>query len=151
MRMFFGWTCGQSPTELLIADALPITPVEEPAPGPAEEPLRGRVVRAASLRAHRTGRPVLLADADPSAPATASPRPPTAGPPPDGAAHPCHHRSRMPAWRSSAHGSPCSSLTKPSWTPANSWCWSLLPAAFSACSAKHHQFSLHRASSPSSV
>lgn len=65
---------------------------------------------------------------------------------------------KRPTWpptpaslRSSAHGSPCSSLTKPSWTPANSWCWSLLPAAFSACSAKHHQFSPHRASSPSSV
>ena len=37
---------------------------------------------------------------------------PTAGPPPDGAAHPCHHRSRMPAWRSSAHGSPLLKLDK---------------------------------------
>ena len=34
----------------------------------AEEPLRGRVVRAASLGAHRPDQPVLLADADPFVP-----------------------------------------------------------------------------------
>lgn len=42
--------------------------VEEPLPGPAEEALRGRVVRAASLRARRTRQIVLLADADPFRP-----------------------------------------------------------------------------------
>ncbi len=34
----------------------------------AEEPLRGRVVRTASLRAHRTRQTMLLADADPLGP-----------------------------------------------------------------------------------
>ena len=34
----------------------------------AEEPLGGRVVRAASLGAHRPDQPVLLADADPFVP-----------------------------------------------------------------------------------
>lgn len=42
--------------------------MEELLPGPAEEPLRGRVVRTASLRAHRTRQVVVLADADPFGP-----------------------------------------------------------------------------------
>ena len=42
--------------------------VEELLPGTAEEPLRGRVVRTASLRAHRTRQAVVLADADPFRP-----------------------------------------------------------------------------------
>ena len=40
----------------------------------AEEPLRGRVVRTASLRAHRTRQVVVLADADPFRPPVVQPR-----------------------------------------------------------------------------
>ena len=42
--------------------------VEELLPGTAEEPLRGGVVRTASLRARRTRQVVVLADADPLGP-----------------------------------------------------------------------------------
>ena len=58
----------QAFAELLVAHALPVAPVEEPVLEPAEEPLGCRVVRAASLGAHRPDWPVLLADADPSGP-----------------------------------------------------------------------------------
>ena len=42
--------------------------MEELLPGPAEEPLRGRVVRRTAFRAHRTRQTMLLADADPLGP-----------------------------------------------------------------------------------
>ena len=43
-------------------------PVEELLLEPAEEPLRGRVVRRTAFRAHRTRQTMLLADADPLGP-----------------------------------------------------------------------------------
>ena len=49
-------------------DAREAALVEELLPGTAEEPLRGRVVRTASLRARRTRQVVVLADADPFGP-----------------------------------------------------------------------------------
>ena len=58
----------QSPDELVHGHAREVPFVEELLLEPAEEPLRGRVVGAAALRAHGTRQPVLLADADPSGP-----------------------------------------------------------------------------------
>ena len=49
-------------------DAREVALVEELLLETAEEPLRGRVVRAAALRAHRAGQPVALADAYPFRP-----------------------------------------------------------------------------------
>ena len=49
-------------------DAREAALVEELLPGTAEEPLRGGVVRTASLRARRTRQVVVLADADPPGP-----------------------------------------------------------------------------------
>lgn len=49
-------------------DAREAALVEELLPGTAEGPLRGGVVRTASLRARRTRQVVVLADADPSGP-----------------------------------------------------------------------------------
>lgn len=49
-------------------DAREAALVEELLPGPAEEALRGGVVRTASLRARRTRQVVVLADADPLGP-----------------------------------------------------------------------------------
>ena len=49
-------------------DAREAALVEELLLETAEEPLRGRVVRTASLRAHRTRQTMLLADADPLGP-----------------------------------------------------------------------------------
>ena len=49
-------------------DAREAALVEELLLDPAEEPLRGGVVRTASLRAHRTRQVVVLADADPLGP-----------------------------------------------------------------------------------
>ena len=51
--------------ELVSAHAGEVPPMEELLPGLAEETLRGRVVRAAVLRARRPGELVLFADADP--------------------------------------------------------------------------------------
>ena len=45
-----------------------VAPVEELLLETPEEPLRGRIVRAAVLRAHRPGQVILPADADPSGP-----------------------------------------------------------------------------------
>ena len=58
----------QPPDELVHGHAREVPFVEELLLEPAEEPLRGRVVGAAALRAHGTRQPVLLADADPSGP-----------------------------------------------------------------------------------
>lgn len=63
-----GQVGGQAFAELLVAHAPPVPPVEELVLEPAEEPLGGRAVRAASLDAHRPDRPVLLADANPFVP-----------------------------------------------------------------------------------
>ena len=49
-------------------DACEAALVEELLPETAEEPLRGGVVRTASLRARRTRQTMLLADADPFGP-----------------------------------------------------------------------------------
>ena len=54
--------------ELVHGDAREATLVEELLLDPAEEPLRGGVVRTASLRARRTRQVVVLADADPFGP-----------------------------------------------------------------------------------
>ena len=54
--------------ELVSAHAGEVPPMEELLLEPAEETLRGRVVRAAAFRAHRPGELVLFADADPFGP-----------------------------------------------------------------------------------
>ena len=48
-----GQVGGQAFAELLVAHAPPVPPVEELVLEPAEEPLGRRIVRAASLGAHR--------------------------------------------------------------------------------------------------
>ena len=58
----------QSFDEPLDGDAGEVAPVEELLLETPEEPLRGRVVRGAALRAHGSGQLVLPADADPSGP-----------------------------------------------------------------------------------
>lgn len=63
-----GHVCVQSFDEPLDGDAGEVAPVEELLLETPEEPLRGRVVRGAALRAHRPGQLVLPADADPSGP-----------------------------------------------------------------------------------
>ena len=54
--------------ELVSAHAGEVPPMEELLLEPAEETLRGRVVRAAAFRARRPGELVLFADADPFGP-----------------------------------------------------------------------------------
>ena len=58
----------QQRDELVDRDALEASLVEELLLEPAEEPLGGRVVRTAALRAHRPRQAVALADADPFVP-----------------------------------------------------------------------------------
>ena len=60
--------------ELARGDPAPVPMVEELVLQPAEEALAGRVVRAAPLRRHAPGQPVLLADRDPARPAVVPPR-----------------------------------------------------------------------------
>lgn len=58
----------QHADERVDRDTLEAPLVEELLFEPAEEPLGGRVVRAASLRAHGPGQPMAFADADPFVP-----------------------------------------------------------------------------------